>query len=82
MDVGKFQFTFEFFTQFVEPQFILPVIADLFFCRSSESSDLLQMFFELLNEGVLFLDFFFQCLVVVFEFFPEKGELVVGFEQG
>jgi hypothetical protein len=73
VDVGKFQFTFELFTQFVEPQLILPVIADLFFGRSSESSDLLQMFFERLNEGVLFLDLFFQCLVVVFKFFPEKG---------
>ncbi len=41
VNVGKFQFTFEFFTQFVEPQFILPVIADLFFSWSSESSDLL-----------------------------------------
>ncbi len=40
------------------------------------------MFFEGFNEGVFFLDFLFQSLVVVFEFFPEERELVVGVEQG
>jgi hypothetical protein len=82
VDVGKFQFTFQFLAQLVEPQFILSVIADFFFGGSSESADFVQVFFEGFNEGVFFLDFFFQSLVVVFEFFPEEGELVVRVEQG